>query len=626
MSGAIIGGVISGSLFALIAMGLVVIFRCSHSINFAQGDIGALGAFLSLSLTTAGAHVVPVWLAVVIGILVSAAANLILYLGYVQFLEKRGTGNIYVTLVGTLGIALIIENALPLKYGYTAYSLPLFGGVGGIKIAGVNVPASALAIVASAALALGVFTLVLYRTRAGLLLRMGASDPRLTTLSGLRIHMIRAVAWAVAGGLSAWGVMLYSSYQNITTGTMGTFVLYAAVAASWGAFRSVTWTVVGALATGIVGNVVDVYASATLENTVALVMLTLAIGFRVWRRGSRVSSGEIESRGLARTTRVRHPKLAVTEVVLAICCGLVAWLLAGSAQVGLLQEACYTIIAMTGIAICLRFGGRLALCAGGIMGLAGYISAYNGLPAVVMVILAVAVSVLVGVVLGTLTAKMELIYYANITLLITVSVPELAQVFTSLTGGQGGEAVPPLLTGTLLGGRSAEALLMVVVTCAVLAAFAIFGRGNLGRSLAAVGRDSTLAISAGLRPIAVRALIEGLGLGLMGLAGVFWAQQASFLTPQAITIYFSNILVAGVIVAGGWTVSGLVIGGAFLVELPSVLAPFNGGLPGIVFGAVLVLVVLAAPEGVEGALRRLYLGGAGASTSLRRQFGELAAK
>jgi branched-chain amino acid transport system permease protein len=225
-----------------------------------------------------------------------------------------------------------------------------------------------------------------------------------------------------------------------------------------------------------------------------------------------------------------------------------------------------------------------------------------------------------------MTAKMELIYYANITLLITVAVPELALAFTSLTGGQGGETVPPLLGGTLLGGRSAEALLMVVVTCAVLAAFAVFGRGSFGRSLAAVGRDSTLAISAGLRPIAVRALIEGLGLGLMGLAGVFWAQQASFLTPDAITIYFSNILVAGVIIAGGWTVTGLVVGGVFLVELPNVLAPYNGGLPGIVFGAALVLVVLAAPEGVEGALRRLYLGGAGASTSLRRQLGELVAK
>ena len=75
-------------MFALIAMGLVIIFRCSHSINFAQGDIGALGAFLSLSLTTAGAHVVPIWLAVIIGILVSAAANLILYVVYVRFLEK----------------------------------------------------------------------------------------------------------------------------------------------------------------------------------------------------------------------------------------------------------------------------------------------------------------------------------------------------------------------------------------------------------------------------------------------------------------------------------------------------------------------------------------------------------
>ena len=273
--------------------------------------------------------------------------------------------------------------------------------------------------------------------------------------------------------------------------------------------------------------------------------------------------------------------LPVTELAVTAVAGLLIWYLgSGFFAVNLLEQACYTIIAMIGIAICLRYGGRLALCAGGVMGLGGYVSAYQGLGIWTAAILAILLCALLGALLGGVTARMQLIYYANITLLITVAVPELANVFVSLTGGAAGEPTAPFTTATLFGGRSAEALLMLVIAILALGGYALLSRTQLGRTFAVVGRDPVLATSAGYRPIITRMGIEALGLGLMGLAGVFWSMQSGFLLPADITLYNSNILVAGVIVGGGWTTAGLVLGSVVLVAIPNVLSSLNGAWPG----------------------------------------------
>lgn len=77
---------------------------------------------------------------------------------------------------------------------------------------------------------------MLYRTRIGLALKMGASNVTLAEMSGVPMFTVKIALWFISGMIAGWGVMLFSAYDNVSTNTMGEFLLFSAVAASWGAF------------------------------------------------------------------------------------------------------------------------------------------------------------------------------------------------------------------------------------------------------------------------------------------------------------------------------------------------------------------------------------------------------
>lgn len=595
MSGVLIGGTIAGCLYAVVALGLMLIHRTSGALNLAQGATASAGAFAVVALAGHG------WTltlgATALGVLAGAAMNLAVYLLCVLPLERRGADPA-ASLVGTLGAMLVIIGALQIAVGFQPRSLKLFQGLPSVTIAGVAVPPTAICVVASALAAFSALWYVLHRTRVGLVLRMSATDLDLTAMSGVSVTVTRAIVWAVAGALSTWGVILFSAYQTLSTGTATALLLASAVAASWGAFRSIPLTLSGAIALGVVVSLVQRYVTVTVSSSVSLLLL-LAV-FLLRQR--RMRTGDQPDRGRAPQPRLllrRHRRLAGAEIAVLLVAGLAFWWNGGPYQGYLVQEMAATIVAAIGVGVTLRYARRLNLGSGGLMLLGAYsfVVAARSVPIPVAVLIALAVPAGVGLLLGVLTAGLDEIYYAVVTLVFTTATAEILAWAGSLTGGPAGTSVPAIL-GTRISGISLTAPFAVCVAALAAGLYYGIGLSRLGARGLLTATDRSVARATGLRPVRYFMGTQALSAMAFGLAGALLAAGTGYVEPTQWGLSYTLMLAAAVIIGGGWTVSGAMIAAAIVVLVPAVV----GGMQNLaqpVFGAVLVVFVILAPGGLE---------------------------
>lgn len=609
MGAVLIGGLISGCLYALVALGLVLIFRTTGAINFAQGDVGSLGLFIALGLSDGiWAHfgVLP---AILLGLAGAAVANVAIYLTLIRPLEGR-RADLVTTLVVTLGVSQVIEGALPIVFGYNPYSLKLFQGFGAIEIVGVKVPATGLAIIVSAVIALVSFAVILYKTRVGLVLRMGASNGPLADLSGIPSMAIRLVLWSAAGLIAAWGVMLFSAYDNVSTTTMGGFLLAAAVAASWGAFRSIPWTIAGAVIVGIVSDLVTRYSSLALTEIASLILLTIVFVV-LQRRGGRVIS-RVSSTKVAglqvRPLYKKAPGRGVGELVVLAIVGVTLWLTGGPFLQSLLTEMADATIMLCGLALSIRYAGRFNLAGAAYAATGAYVTSaciVHHWPTIFAIGAGVVGAGVVGAGLGLLTMGLETIFFVNLGLVASAVIGELVLVYPGITGGANGMYLQTPLQGILINGSSIFGLVIVLTALVTVGFYFFYGRSLHAAKVILSSNDIRVANASGLRVGPRFVITEAAGAAIVGLGGLLLVLNAGYISSSDFTIALSNALIAGVIIGGGWGIIGLAFGAAFIELLPAALGSLTNWPP-IIYGAVLALVVVLSPNGAEGGVGTIY--------------------
>lgn len=607
MTGIIFGGLVSGSLFAIVAIGLVLIYRTSNAINFAQADVGSTGAFMAIATTSGLMASLPMVLGAIIGVISAAVLSVAIYLLVIRRIE-RSRSDIFSTMVATLGVSLLIGGGLQIIFGFNPYAFALFPKSAGLELFGVQLPAAGLAIVVSAVLALLALAFVLYCTRIGLIVRMGGSSETLTQLSGVRVVVVRATVWAVAGALGGWALILYANYQYASPTIAGGLLLSSAVAASWGRFRSVPWTLVGAVITGIVIDIVARFVTVSLTQTVSLVMLVVVF---LWlQRNQKDAIGklhELSGTGLVRAFRQLHPRIGTVEQIVVVVVGFGAWIVVHGYQQQVLVQVLTYAIAVAGLSLSIRYNGRLNLSAAGFLAIGGYGSAVLDvyMPAPLALAIALVGSGLIGGVLGALTARMETIFYVQISLLVTASVPELVNVASRWTQGNEGLTVANYLPNTTIAGLPAMTFLVLVLALIAVLFVAWIGRSRVGVRALITARDQRLGESLGVRSRWQFVRMEGLAALLLALSGALTAHTSGFISPDQFTVALSVMLLAAVVLSGGWTIVGMVVGAVVFVVVPSLVGSLSN-LPQLIFGAILVLVVMFAPSGIEGWLGSLY--------------------
>jgi len=219
-----IGGLATGGLYAVILLGVILVFQVSKNMNFAYGQTGMVGAFASYLLYSG--HGVPVWLALLIGVLISVVISALTDFLIIRRIPERNGFDLIVT----LGELLLLTALSEIVFGANAQSfLKLWTDVpvlsSGIFLNANDIVAIAIGIIATVS-----GYLVLTRTSLGTSLRAAAAEPAIAQSVGIDILALRTGIWAASAVFVAVGAMMFASRLSLNTFYMTPIIINVFIA------------------------------------------------------------------------------------------------------------------------------------------------------------------------------------------------------------------------------------------------------------------------------------------------------------------------------------------------------------------------------------------------------------
>jgi branched-chain amino acid transport system permease protein len=240
-------GLALGGVYALVALGFTVIYRASRVINFAQGELLALGAVLTAWLVSA--HGLPFWLAFATGAVATAAAGLVFQFFVLRFAVGKPDFTIVML---TLGLATVVNAALDAKFGAVPIGNGDPWGASVLHVAGLGLPWVQIWTIITAVVLLAAFWLFNRHSRYGLGMRAAASDPEAALSVGISLRRVHAIAWGLAGLVACVGGVFLGGYPNSVSPQISDVALLAFPAIILGGIDSTTGAVTGGFIIGIV--------------------------------------------------------------------------------------------------------------------------------------------------------------------------------------------------------------------------------------------------------------------------------------------------------------------------------------------------------------------------------------
>ena len=243
----VFNGLSLGSIYALLALGFVVIFKATEVVNFAHGSILALGAY-AISRFAFNSHL-NFYLSVLLGVAIAGLLALIIERGLVRTMAGR---SVIAVSIMTIGVDLIVRTETTRRIGVDVLTLndPWRDHV--VHFAGLILPTARLVAIIVALALLAAFFLWFKFSPFGIAMRASAEDAETASLMGIRLGRISAVAWVLAGALAAVaGVFLTAFPSAGLDATTGDVALRAFPAAILGGLDSTAGAVVGGLIIGV---------------------------------------------------------------------------------------------------------------------------------------------------------------------------------------------------------------------------------------------------------------------------------------------------------------------------------------------------------------------------------------
>jgi len=276
----VIGLTVGGAL-SLAALGIVLVYRVTGVLNFANGAMGMFSTFVAWQVIYP-LHG-PIWLGVLAALIFSVAMGLALELFVFRWLVGRPQ---LVKAVVTIGILLLLQSAASLIWGNTQYHLPinLVPARSAIRVANVPVGYSQLLVMGVAVtLSLGLAAF-LQMSRFGIAMRAVSDDPVAAGLWGVPVRWVGAVSWMLGSLVAAIAGILISPFINFDTISLTLLVLDALAAALIGGLVSLPLTVVGGFALGLLETYPRIWVqSQDFPKLIALLVILAVLIFRAKR-------------------------------------------------------------------------------------------------------------------------------------------------------------------------------------------------------------------------------------------------------------------------------------------------------------------------------------------------------
>ena len=500
----LIGGVLQGSVFAIVALGISLVYRVTGIINLAQGGFCIIGALALYSFANDFGWPLP--LAFLAAIAATTALGLVLGAAtFVPALSRLPTGSM---LMLTVGLLTFIDGLALVVWGSQPYAVTAFSGEQPIDVFGILIPSQGLWIAAFACIIIIGIWLLITHTALGKALTACAENPLAARFMGVDVARLTLFSFALAALIGAIGGVVVAPIMSLQFDTGSFFTNAGFIAVALGGMSSLPGAVAGGLFLGVAEQLAAGYISSLFANGLALALLLATLLLRP--QGLFVSGGRRrhDVREELRVTRsvVRPRPSSVMLIAPPLLLALLA--LPYLVSSGLLSSLVITLILFIGVLgldVLMGYCGQVSLGQAGFMAIGGYTAA----------ILATdyGVSPLLGTLAGTravfavrlaplaVTMRLRGAYLALATLAFGLLVDSLTVGLTDVTGGPSGLVGIPVLSrwdplSSLPRAQCTTSSLAVIVV--LIAALGGCMRSDFGRALQAIRTDQTAAAALGI--------------------------------------------------------------------------------------------------------------------------------
>lgn len=287
----LMNGIGNGAVYASLALALVLIFRTTGILNFAQGEMALYSTYLVWFFTDRG---FPVWLAILIAMGVSFVGGALIERIVLRPVEQSSP---LVLVIVTIGMFLALNSITQVQYGADAKPLPRAYPSKTWLPGNVQISADTLVLVGVLVMECLLLYLLLQRTKLGLAVRAVASNPESSRLLGIPVGTMLMLGWGLAAALGALAGALAvpASQPALSAASMQSILVFAFAAAALGGFDSTLGAVVGGLIVGVAQSLTTQYVHALHDivlvvpfGLILLVLLVRPSGLFGSRRVERV--------------------------------------------------------------------------------------------------------------------------------------------------------------------------------------------------------------------------------------------------------------------------------------------------------------------------------------------------
>ncbi len=609
-------------------LGVVLTYRASGVVNFAQGAIALYMTYLFVWLRDKGDLVLPFGTihigpplafvpALALALVIAAVLGFLIYVLIFRPLRRAPQ---LAKVVASVGLAITLEAVTVLRFGTGGAIVPQVLPAQPITVFGMVMPRDRL-ILAGTVAAAAVVLWAMYRfTRLGLLTRAAAENERGVLSLGSSPDRIAAFNWMLAAVIAALVGILVGPITDLDPEVFTLVIVPALGAVLLGGLSSFGWTVVGGLMIGMLQSEAQKFQISfswwpKVDVGSALPFIIIIIVLMI--RGRRLPTrGELTTQALPAAPPARRPIL--NAAVFSAISIVLLYVLQTQNRVALINS-------MGGAIICLSFVlvtgyvGQISLAQMAFAGVAGFtlgpLAVNLHIPFPLAPFFAACAAAIAGVIVGIGAVRLRGIQLAVATIGFSVAISALWFESPSLTGGFSGTNLPsPTLFGLNLGiaGKSSGAypraefgLLSLVVLVIVALGVANLRRSSTGRRLLAVRANERAAAAAGVNVTATKLLAFAASAFIAGLGGALLGYQQGNLSYPSFDIFVSLSFLAFAYLGGITTIAGALVGGS-LVAGGLVFTVLSQWITGInqyqllIGGLGLILTAVLNPVGIAG--------------------------
>ena len=269
----IFSGLAAGAIYASLALALVMIYRATELVNFAQGEMAMFSTYIAWSLVNDG---LPFWAAFVITLVVSFLGGMAIERVIIRPVENAP---VLAAVVVTIGLALIFNSLAGWIYSYTVQDFQ--SPFPDRPILGALITTRDLGVIGVTLVMLFLLFAFFRFTATGLAMRAAAQNPTSARLCGIPVGRMLAIGWGLAAAIGAAAGVMVAPVLFLDPNMMGGVLVYAFAGALLGGITSPVGAVIGGLIVGVTENLVGTYLIASqLKLTVAFALIILVLVFR----------------------------------------------------------------------------------------------------------------------------------------------------------------------------------------------------------------------------------------------------------------------------------------------------------------------------------------------------------